>query len=144
MKTLTFEINILAKAKKIWETLWNEESYTQWTKPFAEGCTYKTDEFGEGNSILFLSKNGDGMVSRIDKLIPNRLVAFEHLGMLEQGKETSFRNENDQHRYIESYELVENENTTQLLVKVDTLEPWENTMNQTFPKALEIIKALSE
>ena len=144
MRTLTFEINIQAKAEKIWKTLWDKETYTLWTAPFAEGCSYETTSFAEGNTILFLAKNGDGMVSRISKLTPQVGVSFEHVAMLVQDKEIAFRTEEDTHQYLESYELLEHESTTLLLVKVDTLEPWENTMNTTFPKALEIIKTLSE
>lgn len=144
MKTLQYSIEIKAMPETIWQKLWNKEDYTKWTKPFTEGCYYETESFEEGNAIYFLAPNGDGMISKIVTLKPNEYVAFEHLGMKMNGEETSFKAENDSHNYIESYELIENGEMTTLIAKVDTLEPWVESMNNSFPKALEIVKQLSE
>ncbi len=144
MKTLTFNIEIQAIPEKIWDVLWTKESYTKWTKPFAEGCYYETESFAEGNEIKFLSPSGDGMLSKIVSLEPQEYVAFEHLGMIINSEKSSFKAEGDNHQYLETYQLVESENSTTLTTKVDTLEPWEETMNTAFPKALQIIKKLSE
>jgi len=144
MKTLIFEIEIQSNVEKIWKSLWDKDYYTQWTKPFTEGCYYETTTFSEGNHIKFLSPSGDGMLSKIVSLKPQEFVAFEHLGMIMNGKESSFKAENDNHQYLETYHLLQNENTVILTVKVDTLEPWEDMMNQSFPKALQIVKELSE
>ncbi|MBK7099816.1 MAG: hypothetical protein IPH58_17845 [Sphingobacteriales bacterium] len=144
MKTLTFKITINSNPEKIWKTLWDKESYTEWTKPFTEGCYYETESFTVGNEIKFLSPSGDGMLSKISSLQPNDFVAFEHLGMIMNGEKSSFKAENDNHQYLETYQLIQNENSVALTAKVDTLEPWEETMNTSFPRALEIIKKLSE
>ena len=144
MKTLKFTIEILAQPEKVWNALWDKQHYTQWTKPFTEGCYYETEAFTEGSKINFLSQNGDGMISKIAVLHPGEYVAFEHLGMVYQGKESSFKTADDTHQYLETYRLTANENGTTLTVEVDTLEPWEESMNTSFPKALQIVKEISE
>ncbi len=144
MTTLEFKIEILAKPVKIWQKLWNQEDYMNWTKPFAEGCYYETESFIEGSAINFLASSGDGMISKIITLKPNEYIAFEHLAMIMNGEECSFKEENDNHIYIESYQLIDKGDFTILIAKVDTLEPWVESMNNSFPKALEIVKQISE
>lgn len=144
MKTLIYTIEIKANKDKVWQSLWEKENYTIWTAPFTPGCYYETTSFSEGNEIRFLASNGDGMISKIVKLQPQEHIAFEHLSMLENGTISSLKTNEDSHAYIESYTLQENENSVTLIVKVDTLEPWEETMNNSFPKALQIVKELSE
>lgn len=144
MKTLIFSIEIQSNSEKIWDTLWNKEKYTKWTKPFTEGCYYETASFTEGSEIKFLSPSGDGMLSKIATLKPQEYVAFEHLGMVMNGEKTFFKSEDDKHQYLETYLLVQNPNSITLTATVDTLEPWEETMNTAFPQALQIVKELTE
>lgn len=144
MKTLTFNIEIQSNIEKIWNVLWNKENYTKWTKPFTEGCYYETESFAEGSEIKFLSPSGDGMLSKITYLKPYEYVAFEHLEMEMNGEKISFKSKDDKHQYLETYRLVQLPNSVLLTATVDTLEPWENTMNTAFPQALQIIKEISE
>ena len=37
METLNFEIIINAPIQKVWDLLWNHDSYTQWTQFFGKG-----------------------------------------------------------------------------------------------------------
>ena len=144
MKTLIFKIEIKSIPNKIWNSLWNYDNYSKWTMPFAEGCYYETSSFSEGAEINFLSSNGDGMLSKIVTLRPNEFVAFQHLGMITNGEKSFFKVEINNHRYLETYQLIQNGTSTKLIATVDTLEPWVKTMNIAFPKALKIVKEISE
>ena len=64
METLNFEIMINAPIQKVWDLLWNQDSYTQWTQFFGEGSHYKSDWKVNGKTY-FLAASGDGMVSTI-------------------------------------------------------------------------------
>ena len=144
MKTLTYKIEIQAGKDKIWESLWDKGNYTKWTKPFAEGLYIETESFSEGSEIRFFAPNGDAMISKIVNLQPNEYVAFEHLSMLHNGKISSFKKDGETNQYFESYRLMENKSSITLIAEVDTLESEEKSMNKTFPKALQIVKKLSE
>ncbi len=144
MKTLTYQTEIQANKDKIWEVLWGKENYTKWTKPFTEGCYYETDSFSPGNEIRFLAPNGDGMISKIVELQPQEYVAFAHIAMLENGKIITLSEDKESKPFIESYRLIENGTTITLKAQVDTLQPWEESMNSSFPKALQLVKELSE
>lgn len=144
MKTLTYKIEIQAGQDKIWESLWNKENYTKWTKPFSEGLYFKTESFSEGSEIRFFAPNGDAMISNIINLQPKEYVAFEHLSMMHNGEISSFNKDGETNQYFESYRLIENKNSVTLIAKVNTLESEEKSMNKTFSKALQIVKELSE
>src|SRR4051794_34232958 len=59
MKKEKFSINIKASAKKVWQVLWSDATYRQWTSAFSEG-SYAVSDWKQGSKIQFLSPNGDG------------------------------------------------------------------------------------
>lgn len=84
MSTLTFSVAINAPREKVWETLWNDASYREWTAVFMEGSYAETD-WNEGSKVSFLTPKGDGMFGIIQKKIPNVQMTFKHLGEVRNG-----------------------------------------------------------
>ena len=141
MSTLIFATKINAPKEKVWNVLWNDNSYRKWTAAFMEGSYAKSD-WNEGSKIQFLVPNGDGMFGIIEKKIPGSEMTFKHLGEIKNGIEhpKEWRNA------TESYYLEEKNNVTELTVKlnIESNSGFEEYFNNTFPKALEILKDLSE
>src|SRR5690606_41075505 len=78
MVTLSHSIDIKAPAKKIWDVLWNSDSYAEWTQVFSEGSQYRSDWKVDGRTY-FMDKSGrNGMVSTIDSLRIPYEVVFKH------------------------------------------------------------------
>lgn len=144
MTTLVFKIHIRALAATVWNCLWESENYKQWTAAFSESSHYKTDHFAEGNSIHFLSADGHGMFSIIEKLQENRFILFRHKGELINFAEQSVNEAQDWFNAAESYELIPQQGFIELVVSVDSIEAYESYMNATFPKALETVKSMAE
>ena len=140
MKTLKFETTINAPAKKVWHVLWDDKNYREWTAAFSEG-SYAESDWEEGSSIKFLGPSGDGMYSIIDKKIEDKQMTFRHLGSFKDGKEVP---EAEWENAIEEYILQEKDGKTTLKASVETDEKYENMFSKSFPKALEIVKKLSE
>ena len=69
MEKLNFSIKISAQRKKVWNVLFDDETYRKWTSVFAPGSYAETD-WKEGSKALFLDGTGNGMVSRIAKSSP--------------------------------------------------------------------------
>ena len=65
MERLYFSISIQAPKEKVWEALWSESSYGEWTSVFGEGSYAETDNWKEGSKVRFLAANGEGMVSLV-------------------------------------------------------------------------------
>jgi len=52
---LHIEIDINATKEKVWDILWNDATYTQWTSIFCEG-SHAVSDWKEGSKILFWMK----------------------------------------------------------------------------------------
>jgi uncharacterized protein YndB with AHSA1/START domain len=145
IERLHFSININATKEKVWNTLWEKDSYKTWTLPFGEGSYYSGD-LGPNARIHFLMPDGNGMYSDVVFFKENELVVFKHIGDVSNFQEQEI-NEETKHwtGAFEIYRLVEiNANTTELEVEVDVTDPHIEFMKKRFPKSLEKVKELSE
>lgn len=147
MVTLTmlkFSVRINASQDKVWDALWSDASYQQWADVFSPG-SYAESDWKEGSKIKFLTADGDGMISVIEKKNPVTQMTFRHLGTILKGKEQPKTEETeDWEGAKESYFLSENNGVTELNVEVDVTNKYQDYFNKTFPKALEIIKRIAE
>jgi uncharacterized protein YndB with AHSA1/START domain len=146
MKTLQFTKEIKAPAQKVWDTLWNETTYSQWTNAFNPngGSTMKTD-WKVGGKTLFVDKNGNGMISTIKTNNEPYDIVFEHKGEIMNGTEdTTSEKVKSWAGSLEEYHLSESNGITTLNASVQTGEEWEEMMNNGFTKGLEEVKRLSE
>ncbi|WP_127139174.1 SRPBCC domain-containing protein [Flagellimonas oceanensis] len=144
MIQLKFEIIINAPTDKVWLTLWSEESYREWTSVFSKGSYAKTD-WKEGSKAYFLTPDGSGMLSKIKKSIPGRLMSIEHLGIVVDGVEDVQSNAAKSWAgAMEDYTLEVIEGHTLLRLKIDVVEAYKNFFLKTWPKALDGIKELAE
>lgn len=145
MKTLSFEQTINAPAQKVWDILWGQETYGEWTKHFSEGSNMKAD-WRIGGETRFLDASGkNGMISTITKLEPPLEVVFSHIGMINEGVEDL--TSDDVKKFagaLESYKLSEENGVTQLSGSVDTFPEHEETMKNGFEKGFEEVKNLAE
>ena len=146
MQNLNFSIFINAPKEKVWATMLEDATYRQWTKPFNE-TSYYVGDWSEGSKILFLGtdKNGEnegGMVSRIAKNIPFEYVSIEHLGVIEKGVEKPWDGAGEG---FENYTFVEKDGGTEVLIELTNMpDDFTEMMNAMWPKALEILKDISE
>ncbi len=141
LNRLHFSIEIKAEKSKIWNALWNEDSYRDWAGVFFDGSYVVTENWKEGTKVLFLSPDQSGIYSIIEKHIPNELMRFKHCGPVVNGKEQSV--DDDEIAWsgaTEKYTLTEGTNFNTLSVDIDVLDEHLDFMKKTFPKALEKVK----
>ena len=145
MEKIHFSTNIDASNKKVWDVLWDDNSYREWTSVFAEGSYAKTDNWKEGSKVLFLSPGGDGMVSRVAANKPNKFMSFEHLGVVKNGiEDTESEEVKGWAGAKENYTLIEDNGKTKLEVDLDSTDEFKDYFLKTFPLALEKVKDLAE
>jgi uncharacterized protein YndB with AHSA1/START domain len=128
MEKINFSIDINAPKEKVWNVLWNDDSYRKWTSPFAEGSYAKTDNWKEGSKVLFLGPGGDGgMVSKVATNKKNEFMSFEHLGVVKDGIEDT---ESDSVKgwagARENYRLTDNNGKTKLAVDMDSTDEFKD------------------
>ena len=144
MEKTKFSITIDAPREKVWDTLWNDESYRAWTSPFSEGSMAKTD-WQKGSKILFLDGKGSGMVSKIADKKPNEFMSFEHLGEIRDGVEdTTSEKVKAWAGAHENYTLKNVDGKTELEVEMDINDEWKDFFANTWPLALDKLKELAE
>ena len=144
MKTLTFKIEINAPKEKVWSLLWEDATYRKWAAVFCEG-TYAVSDWEEGSMIQFLTPNGEGMHSVIEKKTENEYMAFKHLAMIKNFEiEPLDPATQEWVGATETYSLTEVNGVTVLEAKVDSTDKYVAFFNDAFVEALSIIKELSE
>lgn len=145
MEKWEFSIDIDAPRRKVWEVLWGDDSYPQWTRVFSEGSTAKTD-WQEGSKVHFLDGKGSGMYSRIERRVDDELMSIRHLGEIRDGQELPAENAVSEGwaNAMEAYQLAERDGGTSLRVSLDGTAEHKDYFSKTFPKALEEVKRLAE
>ena len=145
METLSYEIIIQASRQKVWDVLWNENTYREWTQFFGPGSVMKSD-WKVGGKTYFVNAEGAGMVSTIDSLEEPEQIIFKHLGMVDKdGNEDTESMEIKQWSGCsEKYILIDLGGKTKLHAEVQTEKDWQEHMNTGFTKGLEVVKNLAE
>lgn len=146
MKTLQFTKEIKAPAQKVWDTLWSETTYPQWTNAFnPNGGSAMQSDWEVGGRTLFVDGKGNGMVSTIKTKNEPYDVVFEHLGEVIEGKEDTTSDKiKSWSGSLEEYHLSESNGMTTLQASVQAGEEWEEMMNNGFTQGLEEVQRLAE
>lgn len=139
---MQFRVEINATKERVWDTLWQDETFRQWASIIDPG-TYMVGDLKEGNEIQFISaENGYGVTSLVEKLVEGEFLLLRHRtdtqghGKQEREKEWTGGKE--------SYSLAEKDGTTTLTTKFDVPPEQEEYFKLNYPKALERVKALAE
>lgn len=144
METYSYKQQIHAPAQKVWDILWNTDTYRQWTAAFAPGSTMESD-WKEGGRTRFLDGKGNGMVSTIRRIQAPEELVFEHLGSIENGVEDTTSDAiKEWAGALERYYLKEEGGVTTLEVSVDVDPKYKEMMDNGFNKGLETVKTLAE
>jgi hypothetical protein len=144
MQKLEFKVLINTPAEKVWNILWGDESYPQWTSVFSESSRVETD-WNEGSKVLFLDGKGQGMISIIAEKKQNQFMSFKHIGVVNNGvEELDSPQTKGWAGALENYTLTPLNGKTELRIDIDTIEEYKDYFLTTWPKALEKVKELAE
>ena len=151
MKKIQFKKEINASAQKVYETmlgLKNKASYEYWTAAFNPTSTYE-GSWDNGSKILFVGtdENGKkgGMVSEIVAHQPAEFVSIRHFGFLDGDTEITTGEQVEKWAGgHENYSFQENNGVTTVTVEMDSVDEYLDYFNNTYPKALDKLKEISE
>lgn len=144
MKKIAFSIDIKAPKEKVWNSLWDDENYENWTSAFCEG-SYTVSDWNEGSKIYFLTPNGGGMNSKISIKKPFETMAFNHFGELKEFNEVPNTPETEVWSGSEErYDLNEDNGITTVTATMDVVEEFADFFNDAFPNALQKLKEIAE
>lgn len=142
MKETQFVVKIHASKEKVWDVLWQDETFREWAGLIDPG-TYMVGELKEGNEVQYISaENGYGVTSLVEKLVPNEFLLLRHRSDTQDtGKQLR---EKEWTGGKESYSLVEKDDTTTLTTVFDVPQKLEEYFADAYPTALQRVKELAE
>lgn len=145
VKRTRFVATIDAPVPTVWRLMIGPQSYGRWAAAFADG-TYFEGSWEPGAKIRFLSPpSGDGMVAEIAENRKHEFISIRHLGMIANGVEdTTSEAVRAWAPAYENYSFTTVAGGTKLVVELDVFGEWEQYMNEAWPKALALLKQLSE
>lgn len=144
MEKIKFEIEIDASAEKVWDVLWNEATYPEWTSAFGHGGKAISD-WNQGSKVLFMGDDSGGMLGIIDTKIPNEFISIRYVGIIANGVEDQTSEEAKKWSgMLEDYTLKHSNGKTNLTMEMDILEEYKADFLKMWPKAMEKIKEIAE
>ncbi len=148
LEILHLEITINADPDKVYKTLIGKKSYSEWTFEFNAASHYE-GTWDKGGKIRFLGQDADGttggMLSRIKENIPDRFVSIEHLDIIKDGEiVTNGPEGNEWAGALENYTLNGKYGKTLFSVDMNTNLKFMSYFKNTWPKALNRLKAICE
>lgn len=148
LEKLRFEVRINAPVEDVYRMMLEKNSYKEWTSAFNPGSRYE-GSWDKGSKIMFIGTDQDGnvggMVARIKENIPNKFVSIEHLGILKGDQEiTSGKEVEGWAGALENYTFEKDKDMTVLTVEADSNSEFKSYFEETWPKALNKLKAMCE
>ena len=138
---MQFEIEIHATKEKVWDALWQDETFREWAGIIDPG-THMIGEMKDGNEIQYISGNGYGVTSLVEKLVPNEFLLLRHQADTQDSGESE--REKQWTGGKESYSLSEKDAVTTLTAAFDVPPELEEYFTINYPKALGRVKELAE
>ncbi|GAA4468294.1 SRPBCC domain-containing protein [Nemorincola caseinilytica] len=144
MEKKQYKVQIDAPREKVWDILWDDKTYREWTTAFSPG-SYAVTDWKTGSKTLFLGENGDGMVSRIAESRPAEFMSIEHLGEVRgRVEDTTSEKVRQWAGSLENYTLRNSNGGTELVVDIDVPSDFVEMFDGMWPKAMANIKAIAE
>jgi len=145
MEHLEYKAEISAPAKKVWETMLQEETYKQWVSKGWPGASYK-GKWAKGEKIRFIGPDGGGTMAELVETKPYERILARHIAVLGPGG-TEDRTSEVAKGWIgttEEYKFAEDHGKTTVTVSIETTPEWSKMFNDGWPTALEELKKVVE
>jgi hypothetical protein len=151
METQHFSIEVDAPAQVVWETMFDESTYRQWTSVF-DPDSYFEGDWLPGSEIRFLGSNPTGEMNGLTGMFgvitenrPYEFVLIEYQGqILNDVDDTTSREARQLIGAREAYSFTEVEGVTTVTIDVDTADTYAELFGELWPKGLAKLKDLAE
>ncbi len=145
IKTLHYSVTINASKEKVWNTMIDSKKYNQWAKAFSADSQFD-GQWKQGAHINFIDPAMGGTKALLEEIKPHDRIHARHIAMI--NKDGSEDRESEvAKKWIgttETYTFQENNGLTELFIETRTDEAYEKMFSNSWPKALELLKALCE
>jgi uncharacterized protein YndB with AHSA1/START domain len=148
MEKIEKSIEINAPVGKVWNTMFEDATYREWTSEFHPGSHFRGD-WGEGSKMLFIGPDEEGgemgMVSRITENRPHEYVSIEHIGIYKNGVEdTESEDAKKWSPAYENYTFTEKDGVTEVRIDQDIEDEHKKMFEEMWDRALRRLKEIAE
>jgi uncharacterized protein YndB with AHSA1/START domain len=148
MKNLRDSIEISAPKEKVWQVLWDDQTFRDWANIIDPG-TYMEGVLQEGSEVNFIGNNNNGVrygvTSKVEKLTPFQHITFRQIADIKISEDGSIEKRDTQWTGgAETYELKEMQDKIELSHTQDVPDELVEYFESTIPKVLQRIKVLAE
>ena len=151
MVTYHFSILVEAPAAVVWQTMFDDSTYRQWTSVFNPD-SYFEGAWLPGSEIRFLGSNPDGGMNGLNGMYgvitehrPYEFVLIEYQGQIVNDvDDTTSREARQLIGAREAYSFSETDGTTTVTIDVDTADTYAELFGELWPKGLAKLKELAE
>ena len=145
MQKLNYSVIINAEKSHVWDTMLDPEKYPQWVKAFSANSQF-VGEWKRDAIVKFIDPNMGGTKAILEEFEPYECILAKHISMV--NKDGSEETENEMAKKwigtTEKYIFKELKNSTELIIEMNTHCDFSEMFNNCWPKALELLKGLSE
>jgi len=145
MKKLESKIEIAASKQKVWDTMFNPETYKEWVNVSWPGSYYEGN-WKQGENLRFISPGQGGTLATLVECRPYEFILAKHIAVI-NADGTEDRDSEIAKGWIgttESYTFTENNGKTELKTEMNTSPEWEKMFTDGWPKALAKLKEICE
>jgi uncharacterized protein YndB with AHSA1/START domain len=145
MEKLVFTTDINASRQKVWDVMFQPETYKEWVGASWPGSFY-IGTWKQGETLKFTGPEGGGTVATLEEYKPFERVHAKHVAVL-NADGTEDRDSEMAKGWIgttESYSFTERDGKTHLTVELQTYPDWTSMFNDGWPNALKKLKEICE
>jgi uncharacterized protein YndB with AHSA1/START domain len=145
MERLEYKIVISATAKKVWETMLQEETYKQWVAKSWPDSFYE-GKWAKGEKIRFIGPDGSGTLAELVDVVPYERIFARHIAVLEPGgiEDRTSEAAKGWVGTTEEYRFAERLGKTTLTVYMEIYPAWTKMFDEGWPTALDELKKVTE
>ncbi len=145
MEHLQYKIVVAASAKKVWETMLQEETYKQWVSKSWPNSYYE-GQWKKGEKIRFIGPDGSGTLAELEEVKPYERVLARHVAILGPGGAEDRTSETAKGwvGITEGYKFEESNGKTTVIVDIETNPQWRQMFDEGWPAALDELKEITE
>ena len=146
MQQLHFSIAINAPKEKVWQTLWDKNTYSDWANAIDPGHDIENDyhDFKIGTKVRFLHPSGTGTAGIIEEYRPDELITYKTIADLKDGIEQPIDQSGAWAGSKETFTLTEANDMTTVTTTFGVPVAHKEAFEASYPRALQRLKELAE
>jgi len=151
---MQFKVSINAPVSRVYDVMLGKETFKQWTSVFNPSSDFESSNsdvegsWQKGSKILFVGVSNDGkregMVGWVRENIRNNFVSIEYAGIVDGDLEIIEGPVAEAWQGFENYTFADHNGGTTVTVDIDVNDDMIDYFTDTYPKALEKLKAICE